>query len=152
MAIQIPNYANIALLTRALSQGGGSSLSLHLYTNVISLTGINTSSDTSGGPFALSNFTEASYTGYSAIALANASWVITPNFTTTPNVANGAFSGSAPTFTVSTTGTLQNIQGYYVTDVQSSANVLLWFEPFSSPKAMQYAGDNIIIVPNFTGV
>ena len=141
MTIQVPNAAEQQLLARLLSQSGASSMNLRLYVNNVSLTGINTGADT----ITVASFTEMSTLGYTSPgqAMANGSWTITLNGA---YQANGAYAPITWTFTA---GTAVVVYGYYVTD--ASSGQLLWFEPFSSPKTVQYAGDQIVITPNFLG-
>lgn len=84
------------------------------------------------------SYTEATFPGYGAITLTGASW---------NSAASGSISYSAQqTFTRSSTGTTENIYGYYVTQVTSG--ILLYSErDASAPAPMTSAGDAIKLTP-----
>lgn len=86
-----------------------------------------------------SGYTEAAFTGYSAIALTAGSWSVT---TALPNVASYA----QQTFTSSANQTVQNIYGYYITRADGSLFVA---ERFSDgPYAVSVNGQTIKVTPN----
>lgn len=87
----------------------------------------------------IGDFTEADFAGYSAQNLVT--WAA-PSVTS--HVAR--MTAANRTFTRSTTGTAQNIYGYYVTD--NSDTVLLWAErDGAAPIVLTNAGDSYTITP-----
>lgn len=107
-------------------------LKLHLYSNNVTPTTASV----------LGDFTECTFAGYAAQSIVN--W-------TAPSITSHvATIGADPlTFTRSTTGTSQNVYGYYVTDAASA--VLYWAElDPSGPKVVTNAGDSITITPQIT--
>lgn len=90
-----------------------------------------------------SDLTEMSTLGYAAKALTKTAWVNTAGATGAVN--NGAYATQTWTFTA---GTAVTVYGYFVTD--TTTGLLLWAEPFVSPKVIQNTGDQIIITPALT--
>lgn len=88
-----------------------------------------------------SDFTEASFTGYSAQNVTNTGWSFVQGNPTTAT-------GPTKTFTRSSTGTAQNIYGYYFTAV--SDGDLAWFEQFPGPISIEFEDDAIAITPRLT--
>lgn len=88
-----------------------------------------------------SSFTEADFTGYSAIALTGGSWT-----TTAGNPCTGTY--AQQTFTRSSTGTAQTIYGYYVT--RTTGGALEWFEYFSVPIVIEFINEFIKVTPSIT--
>lgn len=86
-------------------------------------------------------FTEATFAGYTSKTLTGGAWTTTPG-------APGVGSYAEQTWTRSTTGTVQLVYGYYV--VRTSDGALSWFEPFSGPIPVQYAGDTVRVTPRLT--
>ena len=89
------------------------------------------------------SFTAASFTGYAAVSMSTgASWTTSGGNPTT-------MSYTQQTFTCSSTGTTQQIYGYYVT--ATTSGTLLWSERFSDgPYPITNTGDNIKITPTIT--
>jgi hypothetical protein len=133
MTIVVVNQGEEQFLDRIL----GINYQMKLFTNDV------TSGLTAAQVDALteSSFTEATFTGYAAATLASASWTSTPG---DPGVASYA----QQTFTRSSTGTLQNVYGYYV--VRSSDGALAWFEKFPGPAPIEFSGDAIRVTPRIT--
>lgn len=87
------------------------------------------------------DFTEATFTGYSAAALATLDWTVTQaDPTEALNVQKS--------FTATATITAQNIHGYYVT--RDSDGAAHWFEQFDAPIVIEFLNDEIQITPRLT--
>jgi microcystin-dependent protein len=88
-----------------------------------------------------SDFTEATFPGYSAKALTGGSWTTTPG---DPTV------GTYPqqSFTRSSTGTPELVRGYYLTT--TTGGFLRGFEPFDGPVSMEVLNDEIRVSPQLT--
>jgi len=132
MALLVPNAGEARML--GLITGGATGLvssTLRLFSNNQTPTSTHT----------LSDYTEAAFTGYSAVVQTGSSWTITPG------APSQAQANSASTFTCSGT-TSVSVYGYYV-DVNSST--LMWAERFSDgPYTITNVGDKIIIQPVLT--
>lgn len=86
-------------------------------------------------------YTEATFAGYAAATLTGASW----NAASAGSIAYSA----QQTFTRSTTGTTENIYGYYV--VQVTSGTLVYAErDVSAPFAVTNNGDTIKITPTIS--
>lgn len=85
-----------------------------------------------------STYTEADFTGYSAVTLTGASWTVTEGNPTEATYAEQAFTSGA-------TQAAQTIYGYYLTRATSAD--LVWVERFSSSQTVQNNGDRISISP-----
>jgi hypothetical protein len=84
-------------------------------------------------------YTEADFTGYSAITLTGASWTVTGD--TAAYVQQ--------TFTSSANQTLQNVYGYFY--VQATSGTLICAERFTdAPYAISNNTDNIKVTPSLT--
>lgn len=84
-------------------------------------------------------YTEADFTGYSAVTLTGASWTVTPGDPTTASYAQQSFASSA-------NQTAQSVYGYYVT--RASTGDLVFSERFSTgPFTIQNNGDTIKVTP-----
>jgi hypothetical protein len=140
MALVVPNNSDVLMLkyiVNQLAQDGGSGPAggeriLRLYTNnlVPSKTTI------------ISNITETTISGYTAITLAGTSWTVS---TSTAGTNSAVY--SEQTFNFSTAVT---IYGYYVTTTEMSPS-LLWVERFSSaPFILPSGGGEIAIIPRLT--
>lgn len=88
-----------------------------------------------------SDFTEATFTGYSSKALTGGSWT-----TTQADPSTGTY--AQQTFTSTADQTAQTIYGYYV--VKTTGGELAWFEDFTGPLSISLNGDTIQITPTFT--
>lgn len=132
MPIWIPHQGEELILDILLA----TNLTLRLYQNDVTagLTEAQTEALTE------SDFTEASFVGYSAKALTGGSWVTTQGDPTAGTYAQ-------QTYTRTSTGTAQTIYGYYVT--RTSDNKLLWFERFTGPVITSTNGDVIRVTPTF---
>ncbi len=128
MTVVVPNVGEILVFKNYLNNTAPQDQKLKLYTNDIT----PDEGDTAG------IYTEATFTGYSAAALAGANW----NFTS----GNPSFAtySSTLTFTSSAPQTLEAIYGFYV--VQTTSELLMWAERFDTgPFNIRLNGDNIQI-------
>lgn len=131
MALNFPDVGENIALEAIVNKTAPQNLVLRLFSNNI------TPSDTD----VAGTYTEATFAGYAAITLTGASW----------NAASGgSISYSAQqTFTRSSTGTAENIYGYYCT--QLASGVLVYSErDASAPFAVTNNGDNIKVTPTIT--
>lgn len=87
------------------------------------------------------DFTEATFTGYSAQAVAAVDWTVTAG---NPTVALNV----EKSFTSTADQTAQNIWGYYLT--RSSDGALIWFEQFDGPIVVEFDTDEILVTPRMT--
>lgn len=88
------------------------------------------------------DFTIATFTGYSNKTLTGGSWTITDGDPATAVYAQ-------QTFTCSADGAVQNVYGYLVT--RSSDGAAIYFEQFTDgPYEVEFNGDNIKITPRVT--
>ncbi|WP_062434994.1 hypothetical protein [Herbidospora daliensis] len=88
-----------------------------------------------------SDFTEATFTGYSAKALTGGSWTTTPG-----NPAAASY--STQNFPRTATGAPETVYGYYVT--RTSGGRLQWFEYLNNPVGIEFDGEYIQVTPRFT--
>lgn len=132
MALLLPNHGEGDILAAAVAKAAAENLVLRLYT----------SNTTPSETDTAATYTEATFTGYSAITLTPASWVVT----------EGAPSSAAypqQTFTSSANQAAQSVYGYYLTRVTSGR--LAWAERFpNGPYVIANTGDNIKVTPKFT--
>ncbi len=130
MALLVPNQGEQIALEALLNKTAPQNLTLRLFTN--NYTPVETTTE--------ADVTEASGSGYAAVALTAASWTVTP----------GAPSDAAyPEITFTFTGALGNVYGYYIT--QNTSNKLVYAERFSNgPYNIQNNGDQIKITPHIT--
>jgi len=131
MALKVPAVGEDKLLAFTLGYATPGNQTLKLFVNNITPADADTAA----------TYTEMSTLGYASKSLAKASWVIAQNGT------KSEASYAAQTFTF-TAGTAVTVYGYFVID--STSGVLLWAELFDTGKVVQFAGDQIIIVPKFT--
>jgi hypothetical protein len=98
---------------------------------------------TPGYSDAVGAFTEATFTGYSAITLTGASWTASGSDPTALTYAQQSFASTA-------NQTAQTIYGYFL--IRATAVDLIAAELFATPIVIQYNGDTINITPtlNFT--
>lgn len=87
------------------------------------------------------DFTEATFTGYSAVALTGGSWTTTAGDPTSGQYAQQSFISSADQ-------AAQTVYGYYVT--RTSDGRLQWFEKFSTPAVVEFLNDTIRITARIT--
>lgn len=131
MALNFPDVGENLALEMITNKTAPQNLVLKLYSNNI------TPSDTDTA----ATYTEATFTGYSAITLTGASWGAASGGTITY--------GSQQTFTRSSTGTTENIYGYFV--IQTTSTVLLYSErDASAPFAVTNNGDAVKITPTIS--
>ena len=111
-------------------------MSLRLYTNDVldGLTDVEIEALTEAA------FTEATFPGYSAVALTS-SWTIVPGNPSKATVPEQSF-------TRTSTGTAELIYGYYITRIGDGA--LMWFEQFDGPVSMEFANDVLKVTPELT--
>ena len=132
MALVLPNHGEGDMLAALVAKAPAENLVLRLFK----------SDTTPGETDTAETYTEADFTGYSALTLTPASWTIT----------EGAPSNAAypqVTFTSSASQS-QNIYGYYLTRVTSGR--IAWAERFADgPYAIVNAGDAIKVSAVVTG-
>lgn len=127
MALNVPDVGENKIVEMVVNKTAPENLVLRLYSNNITPADADTAA----------TYTEATFTGYSAITLTGASWGAG---------SAGVTSFAQQTFTRSSTGATENIYGYYVTQVTSG--VLIWSErDAAAPAAMTNSGDNIKLTP-----
>lgn len=88
-----------------------------------------------------SNFTEADFTGYSALTLTGASWTVTEG-----SPSNAAYAEQS--FTSSAGSQSQTIYGYYL--VRATSGRIAYAEVFTTPFTIVNNGDVIKITPQIT--
>lgn len=132
MTILVPNNGEGDFLSYALNKSTPENAVLRLFKS-------NTTpaeTDTAG------TYTEADFAGYAAITLTGASWTVSEGAPTEASYAQ-------QTFTRSSTGTAQNIYGYYTT--RATSGRIAWVERFSdAPVVLTNANDKINITPKIT--
>lgn len=131
MALLVPTVGEDKLLEFALGKSTPGDQTLKLYVN--NYTPVDGS--------VAGSFTEMSTHGYAAKTLTKASWTVAQ----AGGVATGTYAAQTWTFTAAAVVT---VYGYYIVD--STTGILLWAELFNSGKAIQYAGDQIVITPTIT--
>jgi hypothetical protein len=124
MALVVPTAGELKMV---LGYPTSQTLTCHLYSNTYQPVSSSV----------LSNFTECSFTGYSAQTLATSGWG-------TPSLDGSGDAvlqyGSAITWTAGASAT---VTGYYVCD---STNTVIWAEQFSVARSLSI-GDELIITP-----
>ena len=86
-------------------------------------------------------YTEATFTGYSAVTLVSADWTLTPG-------GPSSAACSQKTFTSSADQSAQDIYGYYITN---AGGTLVAAERFTNgPYTIANNGDNIKVTPTIT--
>lgn len=132
MALLVTNEGEVIALKALLNHTAGQNLVLKLFKS-------NTTpaeADTAG------TYTEADFTGYSAVTLTGSSWTVTPG-------APSSASYAQQTFTSSADQSAQNVYGYFL--VQTSSGTLVYAERFTgAPFVIQNNGDNIKVTPTIT--
>ena len=132
MALVVPNNGEGDFLTYGLNKSAAENAILRLYQ----------SNTTPAETDTAVTYTEATWTGYSAITLTGASW----------SVAEGAPSEASyaqQTFTSSAGSQNQNNYGYYTT--RATSGRIAWAERFpSGPYTIIDNGDNIKVTPKIT--
>ena len=130
MALNFPDTGENLSLEMIVNKTAPQNLVLKLFKNNI------TPSDTDTA----ATYTEATFTGYSAIPLTGASW----------NAASaGTITYSAQQTFTCTGASADSIYGYYV--VQSSSGILLYSErDASAPFAVSNSGDAVKLTPSIS--
>jgi len=132
MALVLTNNGEGDILAAAVAKAAAENLVLRLYI----------SDTTPAETDTAATYTEATFTGYAAITLTPANWVITEG-------APGDATYPQQTFTSSANQTPQTVYGYYLTRVTSGR--IAWAERFpSGPYVIANNGDNIKFTPKFT--
>lgn len=134
MALLVPNVGEqkIAQLITNSAATTGENLMIRLFK----------SNTTPTSTMTLTDYTEATFTGYAAVAATSASWTITPGAPTS------AAQTAASTFTCSA-ATSESIYGYYIS--QENSSTLMWSERFSDgPYVLTNNGDKIILTAQLT--
>lgn len=130
MALLFPNGGEDIALAALVNKTAPQNLVLRLYQNNIT----PGETDTAG------TYTEATFTGYSAITLTGATWTSTPGVN---------ISYPQQTFTSSANQATQNIYGYYLTQV--SSGLLVYAERFSdAPNPITNNNDQILVTPTIS--
>jgi hypothetical protein len=119
-------------LTDLASAWNSTKLKLHLYKS-------NTTPTTSS---TVGSFTECDFAGYAAQDISG--WAYD---TVSAHVAD--MTASANTFTRSTTGTAQNVYGYFVTDQAGTTLYFAELDP-SGPRVLTNSGDSYTVNPKMT--
>lgn len=129
MALLAPNEGEGAMLGMILNKVTPADVVLRLFQ----------SNTTPAETDTTATYTEATFTGYSAITLTNANWTITEGAPTYASYAQQTFTSSAGSQN-------QNVYGYYITN--NAGTKVLWAERFSDgPYNIANNGDNIKVTP-----
>lgn len=140
MAFVYSNSGEKLLLDAAVGKVAAGNLKLKLFQN--NYTPIHTSVH--------SDFTVATFTGYTTATLTMASWNagVAGTGVGTALANKASIDYAQQTFTMGTPGTTNTIYGYYITD--SAETTLLGAELFTTPKSMLVSGDAVKITPKLT--
>jgi hypothetical protein len=129
MALLVPNTGENLVVGMIVNKTAPENLTLKLFK----------SNTTPAEGDTAATYTEADFTGYSAITLTGASWTVTAD---TAAYAQQSFTSSA-------NQTLQNVYGYFL--VQATSGTLIWAERFTdAPYAISNNGDIIRVTPTIT--
>lgn len=133
MSLVVPDAAEVVWLKNVLNHTAPQNLVLKLYKNNHNPAEGDTESD----------YTEADFTGYSALTLTGSSWSVSSSGgVTTASYAQQTFTSSADQST-------QSVYGYYL--VQASSGKIMWAEKFSDgPYPISFNGDDIKVTPKVT--
>lgn len=133
MAGICPNEGEMKILEHLVNKTAPENLILRLFQNNVTLADTVTSA----------SFTEATFTGYSAITLTGASW----GAASSGNPSTIAY--AQQTFTSSAGSQSQTIYGYYLQ--QTTSGKVLFAEKFTgTPPVIQNNGDTIKVTPTIT--
>jgi hypothetical protein len=132
MSMKIVDAGLQRKLTDLASAWNTTKLKLHLYKNNVT----PTTSSTVG------TFTESTFAGYAAQDIAG--WAYD---TVASHVAD--MTATANTFTRSTTGTAENIYGYFVTDQAGTTLYFAELDP-AGPRVVTNSGDSYTVTPKMT--
>lgn len=129
MALLLPNQGEGIALEALVNKTAPQNLVLRLYK----------SNTTPGETDTEATYTEADFTGYSALTLTGGSWT----------TGTGTVSYAQQTFTSSAGSQNQNVYGYYLT--QATSGKLVWAERFSDgPYNIVNNGDEIKVTPTIS--
>ena len=135
MALLVPNQGEeiiLSLLVNKTATYTQQDLKLKLYS----------SNTTPGETDTEATYTEATFTGYSAVTLTGASWTITTGALTSASYAQQTFTSTAGSQS-------QNVYGYFL--VQVTSGKLVYAERFSDgPYVIVNNGDAIKVTPTIT--
>jgi len=106
-------------------------MTLRLFTNDVEA-GL---SDAQIAALAVSDFTEATFTGYAAVNLTSGNWTI----------SSGIATYTEQTFTRSSDGTAENILGYWIE--RDSDNELIIHQQLDSPIIVEFTDDGVRFIP-----
>jgi len=134
MPIKVTNAGENLLLNQALKTSGGPDLLLKLFSN--NYTPVDDSDST--------DFTEATFTGYTPHTLTRAGW---DDATTNGDGKGESVFGTAQSWDA--TGAGQTIHGYFV-ETDDTNGTVVWAERFDQARALG-AGDSLTITPRLTG-
>ena len=132
MALVLSNQGEQLALEAFLNKTAGQDLSLRLFQN--NYTPVEASIET--------DFTVATFTGYSSVTLTGASWTVTPGAPTSASYAQQTFTSTAGAQN-------QSIYGYYL--IQTTSGKYVWGERFTDgPYVIVNNGDQIKVTPVIT--
>lgn len=137
MALLVPNQAEARMIGMIVNATTAQNLNLVLKLYKNNLTPASTD--------VLADYTESTFTGYSAATLSSGSWVVTAATSSAPATATQS---SATTFACTAT-TSESVYGYFL--LQSGATVMMWAERFSDgPYTIANNGDKVILTASVT--
>lgn len=132
MSLVLPNQGEKIALEALVAKTAGQNLILKLFK----------SNTTPGESDTEATYTEADFTGYSAITLTAANWSVSEGAPTEASYAQQTFTSTAGSQS-------QNVYGYYL--VQVTSGKLVWAERFSDgPYTIVNNGDSIKVTPKIT--
>jgi hypothetical protein len=132
MSLILPNQGEKIALEALVAKTAGQNLILKLFK----------SNTTPGESDTEATYTEANFTGYSAITLTAANWSVSEGAPTEASYAQQTFTSTAGSQS-------QNVYGYYL--VQVTSGKLVWAERFSDgPYTIVNNGDSIKVTPKIT--
>jgi len=128
MPLVVPDVGERRMLEYIVNRTAPTVLTLRLYVNDVDLLAEGVSA---------SDFTEASQTGYIAVQLPGANWVVS----TTSGISVATYATGVP-FNFAAAA---DVYGYYVTD---ASGVAMWAEEFpSAPFGLPTGGGQIVVRP-----
>lgn len=132
MTLLVPNDGEVVMLKAMFNHTSPEDQLLKLFKNDITPNKSHIASD----------FTEADFAGYSAVALTGSSWSVVAGSPSTASYSEQSFTSSAGSQN-------QDIYGYYV--VQASSGKILFAERFpAAPYNIADNADQIRVTPSFT--
>ncbi len=133
MTLLVPNNGEGDILAYTVNKSTPENLVLRVFTNNITPAETDTAA----------TYTEAAFTGYSAITLTGANWTITEGAPSNAAYPQQTFTSSAGSQSVS-------CYGYYLT--RATSGRIAWAERFSDgPYTIVNNGDDFKVTPIFTG-